>query len=230
MKNIKTQFLVIAVFILTINLIFSDELKVVEVGKIDNVSVNVGTYSTTEQSISVSTSSAININNVTSESAISTEGAVELTTKEAITVKEEVKKYSLDDYNVVEGTKQTGQATYYAKKFHGRKTTNGEKFSIYEFTGAHRTLKFGTLVKVTNTDNGKSVIVRINDRGPFTKGKIIDLSPAAFTELAKLSKGILKVSIEVLEKKEISKTENTEKNDVETKKTDELKESNEDKK
>lgn len=230
MKINKTQFLVIAVFILTINLIFSDELKIVEVGKPDNVSVAVGNYTTTEQSISVSTSSAININNQTSESAISSEAALEVTTKEAIEVKEEVKKYSLDDYNVVDGTKQTGQATYYSKKFNGRKTTNGEKFSIYKFTGAHRTLKFGTLVKVTNVDNGKSVIVRINDRGPFTKGKIIDLSPAAFTELAKLSKGILKVSIEVLEKKENSKTQNTETNDVETKKTNEIKESNEDKK
>ncbi len=110
------------------------------------------------------------------------------------------KKYTPENYSVVEGTKQNGQATYYAKKFHGNKTNSGEKFSIYEFTGAHRTLPFGTLVKVTNRDNGKSVVVRINDRGPFTKGKIIDLSPVAFEELASLKKGVLNVSIEVLEK------------------------------
>ena len=115
-------------------------------------------------------------------------------------VKKEVKKYELENYNVVDGTKQKGQATYYAKKFHGNKTNSGEKFSIYEYTGAHRTLPFGTLVKVTNRDNGKSVVVRINDRGPFSKQKIIDLSPAAFKELASLNKGVLNVSIEVLEK------------------------------
>ena len=72
-------------------------------------------------------------------------------------------------------------------------------------TAAHRTLKFGTMVKVTNTDNGKSVVVRINDRGPFTKSKLIDLSPAAFEELASLSKGVINVKIEVVKEKDTSK-------------------------
>lgn len=138
------------------------------------------------------------------EIKIETEIDNEKENKELVVVEEKKentqKKYLLEDYNVLDGTKQNGQATYYAKKFHGNKTTNGEKFSLYEFTGAHRTLPFGTLVKVTNRDNGKSVVVRINDRGPFTKGKIIDLSPVAFEELASLKKGVLNVSIEVLEK------------------------------
>lgn len=138
------------------------------------------------------------------EIKIETEINKEKENKEIVIVEEKeentAKKYMLEDYNVLDGTKQTGQATYYAKKFHGNKTNNGEKFSIYEYTGAHRTLPFGTLVKVTNRDNGKSVVVRINDRGPFTKGKIIDLSPVAFEELASLKKGVLNVSIEVLEK------------------------------
>ena len=120
---------------------------------------------------------------------------------------EEIKenKYSLDNYTVVSSDSEKGKASYYAKKFHGNKTTSGEKFSIYKLTAAHRTLKFGTMVKVTNTDNGKSVVVRINDRGPFTKSKLIDLSPAAFEELASLSKGVINVKIEVVKEKDTSK-------------------------
>ena len=203
MKINQNKILIIAVFLLTINVIFSEEPKVVEVGKLNGTVVEVGNYSTTEQGIVVTTENAINIQETTG-SAVTTSVAIETTTETAISKEkkeEKTQKYQLENYNVVEGTEQKGQATYYAKKFHGNKTTNGEKFSIYKYTGAHRTLKFGTMVKVTNVDNGKSVVVRINDRGPFTKGKIIDLSPVAFEELAKLNKGILNVKIEVLEEK-----------------------------
>lgn len=73
----------------------------------------------------------------------------------------------------------SGTASWYGPKFHGRKTANGEKFNMYAFTAAHKTLPFNTYLKVTNLKNGKSVIVRVNDRGPFVKNRIIDLSYAA---------------------------------------------------
>ncbi len=74
---------------------------------------------------------------------------------------------------------QTGKASYYADKFNGRKTASGERFRNSKLTAAHKTLPFGTKVKVTNRRNGKSVKVRINDRGPFIAGRIIDLSKKA---------------------------------------------------
>jgi len=94
---------------------------------------------------------------------------------------------------------QSGKASYYADKFQGRKTASGEPYDKKALTGAHRSLPFGTRVRVTNTENGASVIVRINDRGPFSKGRIIDLSRAAFSSIGKTSAGILNVTIEALE-------------------------------
>lgn len=70
-------------------------------------------------------------------------------------------------------------ASWYGPGFHGRLTANGERYNMYALTAAHKTLPFGTEVKVTNMKNGKAVVVRINDRGPYTKGRIIDLSKAA---------------------------------------------------
>jgi peptidoglycan lytic transglycosylase len=96
------------------------------------------------------------------------------------------------------GYKQTGMASYYAKNFHHRKTASGERFDNHAMTAAHKTLPFGTEVKVTNPDNGKSVTVRINDRGPFVKGRIIDLSRAAFSQIADLNRGTIKVQIRVV--------------------------------
>lgn len=97
-----------------------------------------------------------------------------------------------------EGYTQTGQASFYANKFQNRKTANGERYKANELTAAHRTLPFGTRVKVTNVHNGKSVVVRINDRGPFVRGRIIDLSRAAFANIGDLSSGLLTVRIEVV--------------------------------
>jgi rare lipoprotein A len=88
-----------------------------------------------------------------------------------------------------------GKATYYASKFHGRRTSNGELFSNKKMTAAHLKLPFGTLVKVTNLDNGRSVIVKVNDRGPHTKAFIIDVSQAAAKELGFYGKGVAKVEI-----------------------------------
>ncbi len=84
----------------------------------------------------------------------------------------------------------SGKATYYASKFHGRHTTNGEVFNNNKMTAAHLRLPFGTIVTVTNVDNGRSVDVRINDRGPHSKVFIIDLSQAAAKEIGFYGKGV----------------------------------------
>ncbi len=82
-----------------------------------------------------------------------------------------------------------GSASYYAAKFHGRRTASGETFNNRAMTAAHRTLPFGSKVRVTNPANGASVVVRINDRGPFTKGRMIDVSRAAAEELGLVARG-----------------------------------------
>ncbi len=92
---------------------------------------------------------------------------------------------------------QTGMASYYGGSWHGKKTANGEIFNENSLTAAHKTLPFGTRVKVTNLDNGKSVVVRINNRGPYSKGRVIDLSKAAFSRIASISKGVTRVKLEV---------------------------------
>ena len=95
--------------------------------------------------------------------------------------------------------KSKGIASYYHDKFNGRKTASGERFHNSEYTAAHRELAFGTKVRVTNLANDKAVVVKINDRGPFTKGREIDLSKKAFMEIAdNKNHGELTVKIEVL--------------------------------
>jgi rare lipoprotein A len=94
---------------------------------------------------------------------------------------------------------QRGSASYYGRAFQNKKTASGERFNLHSMTAAHRTLPFGTKVIVKNIHNGKTVKVRINDRGPFVKGRIIDLSRAAFTQIASLDKGLAKVEIRIVE-------------------------------
>ncbi len=91
-----------------------------------------------------------------------------------------------------------GRASYYGEDFHGRRTASGEKFDINKYTAAHRTLPFGTRVKVTNLMNGKSVILKINDRGPHVKTRIIDLSKIAARVIDLMKYGAARVSIEVV--------------------------------
>ena len=100
-------------------------------------------------------------------------------------------------------------ASFYADKFHGRKTASGEKFNMYDYTAAHKTLPFGTVLKVTNLANGKSVNVRVNDRGPFAKGREIDLSKAAAVDLDMIDEGTATVSLVIVTDatKEVSGTE-----------------------
>lgn len=91
-----------------------------------------------------------------------------------------------------------GVASYYGKKFAGRKTANGERFDPGQLTAAHRSLPFGSKVRVTSKRTGKSVIVRINDRGPFHRGRVIDLSRAAAQQIGLISSGHGPVSLELL--------------------------------
>lgn len=91
-----------------------------------------------------------------------------------------------------------GYATWYGKEFHGRRTASGEIYDMYGLTAAHRTLPFGTKVKVTNLENNKSVTVRINDRGPVPRKYIIDLSYGAARQIGLVEQGVVKVRLEVL--------------------------------
>lgn len=91
---------------------------------------------------------------------------------------------------------ETGKASYYADKFNGRKTANGEVFRNRKKTAAHKTLPFGTIVKVTNLRNGRSVKVRINDRGPFVAGRHIDLSKKAARKIGMVKEGVGQVKLE----------------------------------
>lgn len=93
---------------------------------------------------------------------------------------------------------QTGKASWYGEKYHGRKTASGEKYNMNAMTAAHKKLPFGTKVKVTSKVNGQSVIVRINDRGPFAKNRIIDVSKAAAKKLGMIQSGEIPVTITVL--------------------------------
>lgn len=95
---------------------------------------------------------------------------------------------------------QNGKASYYAKKFNGKKTASGEKFRSSKRTAAHKTLPFGTKVKVTNLKNGRSVKVKINDRGPFVAGRIIDLSKKAARKIGMLEEGVASVEIKYKKK------------------------------
>lgn len=91
---------------------------------------------------------------------------------------------------------QTGRIAYYGRKFAGRRTASGERFDPEAMTMAHRTLPFGTRVRVTNLENGRQVTVRINDRGPYRRGRIIDLSRAAAQKLDMIDDGVVRVRIE----------------------------------
>ncbi|EZI24166.1 MULTISPECIES: septal ring lytic transglycosylase RlpA family protein [Pseudomonas] len=96
------------------------------------------------------------------------------------------------------GYDETGTASYYGAKHHGNKTASGEPFNQHALTAAHRQLPFGTQVKVTNLDNDKSVVVRINDRGPHTRGRLIDLSHKAAEQLGMLGSGTARVRVQAM--------------------------------
>lgn len=96
------------------------------------------------------------------------------------------------------GYEEIGKASWYGKKFHGYKTSNGETYSMYQMSGAHRTLPIPSYVRVTNLDNGRSGIVRINDRGPFHSDRVIDVSYAAAVKLGMIGSGTARVKVEAI--------------------------------
>ncbi len=114
--------------------------------------------------------------------------------KKASTTKKTKKK----SVTPLKGKEFYAVCSYYGRKFHGRKTANGETFDMHAMTCAHKRFAFGTKLKVTNESNGKSVIVRVNDRGPFIKGRDIDLSYGAADKIGLIPHGVLKCKVEVL--------------------------------
>ena len=105
--------------------------------------------------------------------------------------------------------KERGVASWYGKRYHGKKTSIGEYYDMYSMTGAHTTLPIPCYVRVTNTENGKSVIVRINDRGPFKKDRVIDLSFAAAYKLRLSDKGSGPVEVELIDPRQFSALKKT---------------------
>ena len=93
---------------------------------------------------------------------------------------------------------QNGKVSWYGPGFHGRRTANGEIFDTNEMTMAHRSLAFGSKVRVTNLDNGRSIVVRVNDRGPYVGGRIADLSHAAASRLGFVEDGVVRARIELI--------------------------------
>ncbi len=98
------------------------------------------------------------------------------------------------------GTMQQGMASWYGQDWHGKKTANGERYDMDSMTAAHKTLPFGTVVKVQNERNGRECLVRINNRGPFSKGRVLDLSRAAARQLDMVGSGVAKIKMQVVGK------------------------------
>lgn len=101
--------------------------------------------------------------------------------------------------DAAKGFRERGTASWYGKKFHGHKTASGERYDMYQMTAAHKSLPLPSYVRVTRLDNGKSVVVRVNDRGPFHSGRVIDLSYAAAAKLGMLGTGSTPVEIVALD-------------------------------
>lgn len=105
---------------------------------------------------------------------------------------------SCSSLSTKQGVYQSGSASWYGKRFHGRTTANGEKYNMHAMTAAHKSLPFGTKVKVISRTSSRFVVVRINDRGPFAKRRIIDLSYAAAKKLGFINKGHETVDLQIL--------------------------------
>ncbi|MGQ0586950.1 MAG: septal ring lytic transglycosylase RlpA family protein [Gammaproteobacteria bacterium] len=101
--------------------------------------------------------------------------------------------------NSADGYKEKGRASWYGTKFHGKRTSSGEAYDMYQMTAAHKTLPLPTYVRVTRKSSGRSVVVKVNDRGPFHTGRIIDLSYAAAARLDLLKEGSAEVEVEALD-------------------------------
>lgn len=115
------------------------------------------------------------------------------------------KQYRLDDVDTtkkveIKAISSNMVCSYYGDAFHGNFTSNGEVFDMYKLTCAHKTLPFNTMLKVTNPDNGKSIVVRVNDRGPFVPGRDLDLSYGAAKRIGLIASGVKELKVEILKK------------------------------
>lgn len=138
------------------------------------------------------TAGLININNITAlVDNFSEETLIEFDNEKIFNVNDNTSPIEFID-------KGQMTASWYGPKFHGKVTANGEIYNQMALTAAHKSLPFGTMLRLTNEKNGKSVIVRINDRGPYIKGRQIDLSKAAAIELGAIERGVVKVKVEKL--------------------------------
>ncbi len=104
----------------------------------------------------------------------------------------------ISDAQAGSGHTQKGMASYYHDRFHGRKTASGQRYNRNQFTAAHKTLPLGTKLEVTNTRTGRSIVVKVNDRGPYAKGRVLDLSREAARELGMIHRGVAKIEFRVL--------------------------------
>jgi rare lipoprotein A len=130
--------------------------------------------------------------------SITTVGCASLPSKQVTKVKVEVEQAPIQQKEVI--YTQTGKASYYATRHQAAKTASGERYKHELNTAAHRSLPFGSIVRVTNVANNKSVLVKINDRGPYLKSRVVDLSKSAFTSIASLSTGVINVKVELVAK------------------------------
>lgn len=102
------------------------------------------------------------------------------------------------NFAIAASSKHIGVASYYGAELHGHRTASGARFNRHAMTAAHRTLPFGTQLRVTNLSNGKSVVVRVNDRGPFVRRRVLDVSEAAARQLGFVARGTAKITYEAL--------------------------------
>lgn len=120
-------------------------------------------------------------------------------TGEVNNISQNIEDYDISPYFYFE---ESGKSSWYGRKFHNRKTASGERYNMYDYTAAHRKLPFGTLIRLVKEEDNKTVLLRVNDRGPFIKSRIIDMSKAAADELD--AKGVADIRIEALVPNEIS--------------------------
>ncbi|WP_431821103.1 septal ring lytic transglycosylase RlpA family protein [Burkholderia sp. F1] len=156
------------------------------------------TSSNTNQKNAVRTTAADNSSQLNFDSALASMPAAD---------SKEAKGTSLADAQPIDGAdvsdfRQTGRASWYGRGFHGRRTANGERFNMNAFTAAHRTLPLASYIRVTNPSNGKWVVVKVNDRGPYKRGRVLDLSYAAAKVIGLVHAGTGRVKIEGLSPKE----------------------------
>ena len=191
MKNYKySKFIAIALFFSIANLVFNTATATAEINhKRNKSSVKLSSLNETENQ-------SLSLHLLLAHSFKDRRQTINLQQND-FQLSEIEQKIPLRDRSLITRS-FSGKASWYGPGFHGRLTANGERYNQNAMTAAHRNLRFGTRVKVTNLNNGRSVIVRINDRGPFIKGRVIDVSAAAARSLNMVHSGVAPVEIIIL--------------------------------